>query len=102
MIFRGALRVSKGYQTLWRVSSATSWGAPRSGLQNRHSARAQLGARQKEKPLKSLPRQLPHLGEHILNKNPIPHRRVIDEDVGNGPDRLAVLHNGTAGHECGQ
>ena len=31
--------------------------------------------------------------KHILNKNPIPTLRLVDHDVRDGTDKLAVLQN---------
>ena len=47
-------------------------------------------------------RQIPHAGEHIVNKDAVAGGRVVDHDVGHGSDELAVLDDGTAAHECGQ
>ncbi len=32
--------------------------------------------------------------QHILNKNTVSLRRIVDEDMGDRPDDLAVLNNG--------
>jgi len=47
---------AKGFQTLWRLSSATSWGVPRSGIQKPHSLRVPQAQckRGQEKPQKNL------------------------------------------------
>ena len=43
--------------------------------------------------------QISHLIQHILNENSISHCRIIDEDVGDRADNLAVLNNRRAAHE---
>ena len=40
--------------------------------------------------------------QHILNKNPIPRRRIVYHYVCDGSDQLTVLDNRAARHECGQ
>ena len=40
--------------------------------------------------------------QHILNKDPVPRRRVADHHVGHSADELAVLDDGRARHECSQ
>ena len=37
--------------------------------------------------------------QHILNKNPVSADGVVDQDMGNGPNELAILQNGAARHE---
>ena len=49
-----------------------------------------------------LSRKVAHLCEHIFNEYSIPHGRVVDEDMGDGADQLAVLNDRRAAHECGQ
>ena len=46
----------------------------------------------------ALPRQYRHIGEHVFNKDAISRGRVVDEDVGDGTDELAVLNDGGATH----
>ena len=41
-------------------------------------------------------RQIPHAGEHIVDKDAVAGGRVIDHDVGDRPNRLAVLNDGRA------
>ena len=41
---------------------------------------------------------LPRSFQHGLKKNPVPCRRVIDQDVGHGADELAILQDRAAGH----
>ena len=36
--------------------------------------------------------------KHIFNKDSIPHCWIIDQNMGDGADELAVLDNGTAAH----
>ena len=38
--------------------------------------------------------------QHILNENAISGGGVVDEDVSNGADELAILDDGTAAHGC--
>ena len=40
--------------------------------------------------------------EHIFDEDAVPYRRMIDQDVSDGTDELAVLDYRRAGHECGQ
>ena len=40
--------------------------------------------------------------EHILNENSVARGGIVDENVGDSSDKLAVLNDGRAGHECGQ
>ena len=40
--------------------------------------------------------------EHILNENSIPRSGVVNEHMGNGTYKLAVLNDRAARHECGQ
>ena len=49
-----------------------------------------------------LPRQLSHLGEHILNENAVSCGGIVYENVGYRSDELTVLYDGRARHECGQ
>lgn len=44
------------------------------------------------------PQHLRHHPQHILNKDPIPRRGVVDEHVGHCPHQLAVLNDGRAAH----
>ena len=37
--------------------------------------------------------------QHIVDKNTVARGRVIHQHMGHGADELAVLQNGTAGHE---
>ena len=37
--------------------------------------------------------------QHVLYKNPVTPCWVIDQDVGDGADQVAVLDNGTSAHE---
>ena len=46
----------------------------------------------------SLGCQISHLIEHILNKNSISTRGIVDQHVGDGSDELAVLDDGRARH----
>ena len=39
-------------------------------------------------------------GEHVFDEDAVADCGVVDEDVGDGADELAVLDDGTAGHEC--
>ena len=41
-------------------------------------------------------------GEHIFDEDAVAGGGVIDEDVGDGADELAVLNNGAARQVCGQ
>ena len=41
-------------------------------------------------------------GEHVFNENSVPRCRVVDEDVRYSSDKLAVLNDRAAAHECGQ
>ena len=41
-------------------------------------------------------------GKHIFNKNTIALGGICDEDVGDCANKLAVLNDGRAAHECGQ
>ena len=43
-----------------------------------------------------LPRQNRHIREHILQKDAVSRGGVVDEDVGDGTDELAVLNDGRA------
>ena len=36
--------------------------------------------------------------EHVFNENPVPRCRIVDENVGDGTDELAVLNDGGAAH----
>ena len=47
-------------------------------------------------------RQIPHAGEHIVDENAVAGGRVIDHDVGDRPNRLAVPDEGATAHECVQ
>ena len=49
-----------------------------------------------------LPRQISHPIEHIFHKDAVSDGRVIDENVGDSSDQLAVLQNGRARQVCGQ
>ena len=46
--------------------------------------------------------QISHLPQHILNENAVPCGGVVYKHVGDRSDKLAVLNNGAAAHECGQ
>ena len=37
--------------------------------------------------------------QHILNKNAVPSRRIVDKHVRDRADQLAVLHDGATAHE---
>ncbi len=50
----------------------------------------------------SLPRNLFHLPQHILNKYSVADRRIIYHNVRDLTDKLAVLNDGRTAHECGQ
>ena len=41
-----------------------------------------------------------HRIQHIFDEDAVAARGVIDQNVGDGADELAVLEDGTAGHEC--
>ena len=38
--------------------------------------------------------------QHIFYKSAIAGGRIVNEDMGDGADQLAVLNNGAAGHFC--
>ena len=38
------------------------------------------------------------MGQHIFQKDPVPHRRFIDEYVRNRTDEFAVLQDRAPGH----
>ena len=40
--------------------------------------------------------------EHIFNENSVARRRIVDENVSDGTDELAVLNDWAARQECGQ
>ena len=40
--------------------------------------------------------------EHIFNENAVARGGIVDENVGDRPDKLTVLDDGGAAHECGQ
>ena len=40
--------------------------------------------------------------KHIFNENAVPRGGIVDQHVGNCADKLAVLDDGRAAHECGQ
>jgi hypothetical protein len=40
--------------------------------------------------------------QHILNKYSIPRGGIVNKNVGDSADELAVLYYGRARHECGQ
>ena len=46
--------------------------------------------------------EIPHLLEHILNENPVPARRIVDEHVRDRFDELAVPDDRRAAQKCGQ
>ena len=52
--------------------------------------------------MRGLPCKIPHLIQHILNKDPVPRCRIVDQHVRDRADELAVLNNGLAAHKCGQ
>ena len=39
-----------------------------------------------------------HICQHIFDKNTVAHGGVVDKDMGDCADELAVLDNGGAGH----
>ena len=43
-----------------------------------------------------LPREVAHLIQHILNKNAVPRSGIVDEDVCDSSDKLAVLDDRAA------
>ena len=43
---------------------------------------------------------MPHLIQHIFNENTVPRSGIVDQNVGDGADELAVLNDRTATHEC--
>ena len=49
-----------------------------------------------------LRRQFTYLIEHVLNKYAVSSRRVIDENVGDSSNELAILNDWAAAHECVQ
>ncbi len=38
--------------------------------------------------------------QHVFDKNAVAGGGIIDKDVGDSTNELAVLKDGTAGHEC--
>ena len=40
--------------------------------------------------------------QHILNKNSVSARGIVDKNVRYRPDELAILNDGRARHECDQ
>ena len=40
--------------------------------------------------------------QHILNENAVSFCGIADHDMSDGTDKLAVLDDGAAAHECGQ
>ena len=49
-----------------------------------------------------LPRQHRHIGEHILEEDPVTRGGIVDQNMGDGAHDLAVLDDGGAGRECVQ
>ena len=43
--------------------------------------------------------QLPRRLQHILDKDPVPRRRIVHQHMGHRPDQPAVLQDRAAGHE---
>ena len=43
-----------------------------------------------------------YLLQHIFDEDAVPRGGVVDEDMGDGSDQLAILHDGRAAHECVQ
>ena len=43
-----------------------------------------------------------HIDEHIFKEDAVSRGGIVDQDVGDGSDKLAVLNDGRAAHECGQ
>ena len=49
-----------------------------------------------------LPRKVSHLIQHIFYENAVSRCRIVDQHVGHRADKLAVLDDRRAAHECGQ
>ena len=47
-------------------------------------------------------RQRAHLTQHVVDKYSVPRGGVVDQDMGDRTDELAVLDQGGARQECGQ
>ena len=52
--------------------------------------------------LRRSPRRHSRRAEHIFYKYSISHRGIVDHNVGDRADELAVLDDGRAAHEYGQ